>query len=121
MNERTILSAASVLGVFLFIVHWAQDVAIGIDRIGLQSYGGVAICLFWLLAATILREGKPGKVLLLLFSLFAAAMPSVHLKGTRIAEISRGEGGLLYLVVMLTLAVAAAFASVLAARELRRG
>jgi hypothetical protein len=124
MNERAWLTGASVLGVFLFIVHWSQDVALGIDRVGLQSYGGVAICLAWLLSATILRPYRWGKVVLLLFSLLAAAMPSLHLKGTRIATIATGEGALAYLVVMFTLAVAAAFATVLALRELigdRRG
>ena len=69
---------------------------------------------------TILREYKAGKVIVLLFSLLATAMPSIHLKGMRIGEIARAEGGLLYLVVMFTLAVATAYASVLSARELRR-
>ncbi len=121
MSERAWLTGASVLGVSLFIVHWAQDVALGIDRVGLQSYGGVAICLAWLLSATVLRETKAGKLVLLLFSLLAAAMPSLHLKGTRIATIATGEGGLAYLVVMFTLAVTAAFAAVLVVRELWRG
>jgi hypothetical protein len=121
MNDRATLTWTTVLGVFLFIVHWSQDVVLGIDRIGIQSYGGVAICLAWLSSATVLREYRAGKVLLLLFSLLATAMPALHLKGTRIAGIATGEGGLPYLVVMFTLAVAAAFSSVLAARELRRG
>jgi hypothetical protein len=120
VNERSWLTWISVLGVFLFIVHWSQDVALGIDRVGLQSYGGVAICLAWLLSATILREYGWGRVLLVLFSGLAAAMPALHLKGTRIAEIARGDGGLAYLVVMFTLAVAAALATVLAMRELVR-
>jgi len=120
MNERSWLTGSSVLGVVLFIVHWSQDVAFGIDRIGLASYGGVAICTLWLSSATILRDRRAGKVILLMFSILAAAMPSLHLKGTRIAELARGEGGLAYLVVMFTLAVSAAFATILTVRELRR-
>lgn len=120
MNERAWLTGASVLGVCLFIFHWAQDVALGIDQIGLQSYGGVAICLAWLSSATIFRDTKAGKIVLLLFSVLAAAMPALHLKGTRIATIATGDGGLAYLVVMITLAVAAAFATVLTIRELRQ-
>ena len=121
MNARAWLTLTSVVGVLLFIVHWAQDVAFGIDRVGVQSYGGVAICVFWLSSATILREYRAGKVVLLLFSLLAAAMPVLHLKGTRIAVIAQGEGGLAYLVVLFTLAVAAAYSAILAVRELRRG
>jgi hypothetical protein len=120
MNERATLTWTAVLGVFLFVVHWAQDVAFGIDRIGLYSYGGVALMTLWLTSATILRDGRAGKVILLLFSLLAAAMPALHLKGVRIAEIAKGEGGLLYLVVLLTLAVTAAFSALLTVRALRR-
>ena len=120
MNERATLTWTSVLGVFLFIVHWSQDVAFGIDQVGLQSYGGVAICVAWLSSATILRDYRAGKVVLLLFSLLAAAMPALHLQGTRIAGIAREEGGLLFLVVLFTLAVAASCSVILAARELRR-
>ena len=119
MNERAALTWTSIVGVLLFIVHWAQDVAFGIDRVGLQSYGGVGLMLLWLLGATILRDGRAGKVIVLLFSILAAAMPALHLKGTRIGEIVRGEGGLLYLLVLLTLAVTAAFSTVLAVRALR--
>lgn len=118
MNERTVLTWTSVLGVLLFIVHWSQDVALGIDGVGLQSYGGVAICLAWLSSATLLRRHRAGKALLVLFSLLATAMPALHLKGTRIATIAQGDGGLPYLVVMFTLAVAAGFATILATREL---
>ena len=107
MNERRWLTGASVLGILLFIVHWSQDVAFGIDRIGLQSYGGVAICLAWLSSATIFRDSRGGRVVLLLFSLLAAAMPALHLKGTRIVTIATGEGGLFYMVVLFTGAVAA--------------
>ncbi len=120
MNERAWLTGASMAGVALFIVHWSQDVVLGIDAVGMQSYVGVAICLAWLLSATVFRAGRPGRIVLLLFSLLAAAMPALHLRGTRIATIAVGEGGLAYLVVLFTGAVVSAFASVLAARALGR-
>ena len=128
MSERATLTVTSVLGVLLFIVHWTQDVVVGIDTVGIQSYGGVALMVLWLSAATILRDRRAGKVTLLLFSilaagmpvLLAAGMPVLHLKGSRILEIARGDGGLLYLLVLLTLAVTATFSAILAIRELRR-
>ncbi len=120
MSERATLTVTSVLGVLLFIVHWTQDVVVGIDTVGIQSYGGVALMVLWLSAATILRDRRAGKVTLLLFSILAAGMPVLHLKGSRILEIARGDGGLLYLLVLLTLAVTATFSAILAIRELRR-
>jgi hypothetical protein len=120
MNERKWLTGSSLVGVLLFIIHWSQDVALGLDRVGLQSYGGVAICVLWLSSATILRDGRVGRVLLLLFSILAAAMPSLHLKGSRIGEIARADGGLAYLVVLFTLAVTATFSTILVLRGFRR-
>jgi hypothetical protein len=71
-------------------------------------------------AATILGDHRVGKVIVVLFSVLAAAMPALHLKGTRVGEIARGDGGLLYVVVMLVLAVTAAFSAILGVRALLR-
>jgi len=120
MNERAILTGTSVLANALFDIHWAQDVALGIDRVGLQSYGGVVLSLAWLLVATILRDGRVGKWVQLVFCLLATALPALHLKGTRIAEIARGEGGLAFVLVLFSLGITAAFSAVLAGREIRR-
>lgn len=120
MNERAVLTGTSVLANALFVIHWAQDVALGIDRVGLQSYGGVALSLLWLLAATIMRDGRVGKWVQLVFCLLATALPALHLKGTRIAEIARGDGGLAFVLVLFSLGITAAFSAVLAVREIRR-
>ena len=120
MNERAVLMGTSVVANALFVIHWAQDVALGIDRVGLQSYGGVALSLLWLLAATIMRDGRVGKWVQLVFCLLATALPALHLKVPRIAEIARGDGGLAFVLVLFSLGIAAAFSAVLAVREIRR-
>lgn len=120
MNERALLTGTSILANALFVIHWAQDVALGLDRVGLRSYGGVALSLVWLLAATILRDGRVGKWVQLVFGLLATALPALHLKGTRIGEIARGEGGLAFVLVLFWLGITAGFSAVLAVRGIRR-
>jgi hypothetical protein len=63
MNERATLTVTSILGVLLFIVHWSQDVAVGIDSVGLQSYGGVLLMLAWLSGLLDSRGGDAGATL----------------------------------------------------------
>ena len=114
------LSASSVLAALLFALHWAQDVVIGLDRIGPQSFTMVVILLVWLSAALLFPERRAGHVILLILGFLSAGVTMLHLRGARIAEVAQGEQGLQFVLTLVLLGAAGAFAFVVGALELRR-
>ena len=102
MTNNRLLQVTSLVCALLFSIHWIQDVVLGIDRIGPQSIGGVAILLVWSCAALLGSDRRWGQVLMLLAGFFSVGITVLHLNGRRIAEIAAGDGGFAFLWVLVT-------------------
>lgn len=120
MTRPSLLSVSSALAALLFALHWAQDVVIGLDRVGPQSFTMVIILLVWLSAALLFPQRRAGHVILLILGFLAAGVTMLHLRGARIADVAKGDLGLQFLVTLVLLGAAGAFAFVVAILELRR-
>ncbi len=118
MKHTSLLSASSVLAALLFALHWAQDVVIGLDSVGPQSFTMVVILLVWLSAALLASDRRAGQVVLLILGLLSAGVTMLHLNGARIAEVAKGELGLQFMLTLVLLGAAGALSFVLGIRAL---
>jgi hypothetical protein len=69
----------------LFTLHHADDVVRGMAPGGLANLVPGLVLVVWLYATLELPERRSGYVILLVASLFAAAMPVVHMTGPGLA------------------------------------
>ena len=121
MPHRLTLQVTSVLCALLFSLHWADEVARGIERGTVSAYGGILILFVWLYAALALVERRLGIVLLLVASILASGVPVLHMQGVglvggRIAANS--SGALFWVWTNIAMGAVGLVAFALAARSL---
>lgn len=120
-KHHVTLLVTSALTAVLFLIHVVQDYVRGVDKLGPQSVGGIAILLVWLLGALVLGERRAGQVIMLLAGFFATGIAVLHLNGSRIGEVWKSNGAFAFILVLLALGVTGALSFILAIVALRRG
>jgi hypothetical protein len=81
MKDRATLTIASLLSIVLFSLHWADEVARGIEPGTLNAAGGLVILGAWLSATLVFAERRWGLVLVLLGAILASGVPVLHMSG----------------------------------------
>jgi hypothetical protein len=81
MNQQRTLTITSLLAIVLFTLHWADEIARGIEPGTISSAGGFAILFVWLYATLVIADRRSGLVILLLGSLLASGVPILHMTG----------------------------------------
>ena len=81
MNDQRTLTIASLLSIILFSLHWADEVARGLEPGTLSGYGGLVILAVWLSATLVFADRLWGLVLIFLGALLASAIPVMHMQG----------------------------------------
>jgi len=81
MRDHVTLTITSLLSIVLFSLHWADEVARGIEPGTTSAVGGLLILFVWLYATLVIGDRRSGLVLLLLGSLLAAGVPILHMQG----------------------------------------
>jgi len=66
----------------------------------------------------VLTERRSGYVIMLLGGLFAAAMPVLHMTGSRYPAIATSSGGFFFIWSLIVVGVTGSFAVILSARAL---
>src|SRR5215207_3623606 len=89
MKENVMLTIASLLSVFLFTAHLADDIVRGFERGGLSNLIAVPIAVIWLYGTLVLAERRSGLVIVLLFSTLACGVPVIHMLGKGVGLASR--------------------------------
>jgi len=95
MKDHVTLTVSSLVSIVLFSLHWADEVARGIEPGTMSAVGGLVILLVWLYATVVIGHKRAGLVFLVLASLLAAGVPILHMQhagwvGGRIAPNSGG-------------------------------
>jgi hypothetical protein len=116
MKRSVLLIVTSLLSILLMTLHLADDYVRGLSTPGPDNVIGVAILLVWLYGTLMLAEHRAGYVIVLLGSLFASAMPVLHMNGKSYPEIALSGGGFFFIWTVLTIGVTGAFSLILAAR-----
>jgi hypothetical protein len=123
MNRNITLTVTSLLTILLFTLHFADDIARGIEPGGTSNYTGVVIAAVYLYATLALADRRTGLVLMLLGAIGSAGVPYIHMKGAGLLgpRVVAHEGGILLWVWTLTaLGATGLVSTVLTARELWR-
>ena len=80
MKHRITLTITSLLSILFFSLHWADEIARGLEKGTISSFGGLIILAVWLCGALVL-SGRFGLVILLLGSILASGVPILHMQG----------------------------------------
>jgi hypothetical protein len=81
MKHRATLTVMSLFSILLFSLHWADEVARGLEPGTVSAAGGLLILAVWLSAALVFPERRWGLVIILLGSLLASGVPVLHMQG----------------------------------------
>lgn len=95
MNRNVTLTITSLLSIVLFSLHWADEVARGLEPGTMSAFGGFLILAVWLSATLVFADRRWGLVLILIGALLASGVPVLHMQGAglvgkRIAANSSG-------------------------------
>jgi hypothetical protein len=123
MKPPVTLTITSLLSVLFFSLHWADEIARGIEPGTMAAYGGFVILFVWLCGALVLAERRLGLAIILVGSLLASLVPVLHMQGAgltggRIAANS--SGAFFWVWTNIALGASGMISFVLAARELWR-
>ena len=94
MPQRT-LTVTSLLTILLFSLHWADEIARGIEPGTIAAVGGFGILLVWLYGTLAIGEKRSGLFVQLLGAVLGGGVPILHMHhagwvGGRIATNSPG-------------------------------
>ncbi|HEX5043949.1 MAG TPA: hypothetical protein VFV75_13645 [Candidatus Polarisedimenticolaceae bacterium] len=122
MSHRGTLTVASLLSIVLFSLHWADEVARGIEPGTIAAVGGLLILAVWLYATLVLADRRWGLLLLLLGSILGSGVPVLHMQGAGLTggRIAHSDGVLFWVWTLLALGPTSMVSAVLSARALWR-
>jgi len=121
MKNHITLTITSLLSILFFSLHWADEVARGIEPGTVSAFGGLLILAVWLCATLVLAGRRSGLVILLVGSILASGVPVLHMQGAglvggRIAANS--SGALFWVWTNIALGASGMLSFVLSARAL---
>jgi len=81
MKDHVTLTISSLLSIVLFSLHWAHEVARGLEPGTVSAAGGLVILAVWLCATLVFADRQWGLVLVLLGAILASGVPVLHMQG----------------------------------------
>jgi hypothetical protein len=81
MKHQVTLTVSSLLSIVLFSLHWAHEVARGLEPGTLAASGGLVILAVWLCGTLVSTESRWGLVIVLLGAILASGVPVLHMQG----------------------------------------
>jgi hypothetical protein len=126
MKHAITLTITSLLSILLFSLHWADEVARGLEPGTVSAVGGLLILAVWLSATLVFAERPLGLVLILLGSILATGVPVLHMQGRGLVAGRYANTSAMFFWVWtnIALGVSGMLSLVLSARalwSLRRG
>ena len=118
MRPSAMLTVTSIFSILLLSLHIAHDIVLGFSGGGIENLYGIAILVVYLCGALLLRDRRAGLVIVLLGSLFTAAMPVIHMTGAGL-RAGGSAGALLFVWTLYALGVAGTFGVILSALAFR--
>ncbi len=119
MRHRLTLTISSVLSILLFTIHWADDIALGIDKGGGKGWMALLVLTAWLYVTIVHVERRAALVVILLLSLLAWGITVLHMQGAIFGGRAASPNGVFFWTwTLIALGVNAMFSVILAARSL---
>ena len=126
MKRSVMLTITSLLSILFFSLHWADEVARGLEPGTISAFGGLLILAVWLSATLVFADRRWGLVLILLGAILASGVPVLHMLGRGLVGGRYANTSAMFFWVWTNIALGASgmLSVVLSARELwnlRRG
>jgi len=119
MKPNVMLMIASLLSIILMIFHMTDDIVRGMEPGTLFDLIIVPILAVWLYGTLVLRERRPGYIIVLVASLLGLLVPIIHMKGAGVGgAIAKSSGGFFFIWTLIALGVTSLFSVMLSARAL---
>ncbi len=119
MKPNVMLMIASLLSIILMIFHMTDDIVRGMEPGTLFDLIIVPILAVWLYGTLVLRERRPGYIIVLVASLLGLLVPIIHMKGAGVGgAIAKSSGGFFFIWTLIALGVTSLFSAILSARAL---
>lgn len=96
MKPSVLLTGTTLLTAFFLTLHVADDIARGMDTIGLHSLPAMLVLGLWLYGTLVLSGRRSGYILQLLLALLGLGVVIIHLRGTRMGQIAVSSGGVVF-------------------------
>jgi hypothetical protein len=111
------LTPTSLLAIVLLSLHVADDVVRGYSGGGIENLVGILMLVVWLYATLVAPHRRWGRLVVLLGSVLAAAMPVLHFSGAGVGDaLARSSGALFFVWMLYALGVTGTFGLLLAVR-----
>lgn len=124
MNHHRILVGTTLLCVFLFTIHLADDMVRGFEKGGLWNLTAIPNFTIWACGTLVSRERRSGYVLMLLGGLLGLCVPIAHMRGRGLGVIAKSSGGFFFSWTVIAIGMTALVSVILSIRGLwmlRRG
>ena len=112
MKPSALLVGTTLITALFLLLHVADDIARGMDTIGLHTLTAMGVFGLWLYGILVLRDRWPGYVLQLLLAILGLGVVVIHLKGAHIGQVAVSSGGVIFVWTLFVIATAS-FMSVL--------
>jgi hypothetical protein len=96
MKPAVLLTGTTLITALFLTLHVADDIARGIDTIGLHSLIAMFVLGLWLYGTLVLRGRRSGYILQLLLAILGLGVVVIHLKGTHMSQIAVSSGGVVF-------------------------
>ncbi len=120
MKPNITLTITSLLSILFFSLHWADEVARGIEPGTVSAFWGLLILAVWLYGTLALGERRSGLVIILLGSILGSVVPAVHMRGAGLVggRIANTSGMFFWVWMLIALGASGLLSFVLSARAL---
>ena len=120
MKRSVMLTITSLLSILFFSLHWADEVARGLEPGTISAFGGFLILAVWLSATLVFADRRWGLVLILLGAILASGVPILHMQGRGLVHGRYGNTNHMFFWVWTNIALGASgmLSLVLSARAL---
>lgn len=120
MKPNITLTITSLLSILFFSLHWADEVARGIEPGTVSAFWGLLILAVWLYGTLALGERRSRLVIILLGSILGSVVPAVHMRGAGLVggRIANTSGMFFWVWMLIALGASGLLSFVLSARAL---
>ena len=119
MKPNVLLVVTSLVSILLMSLHIAEDIVLGFEGGGLTNLFAIGVLVVYLCAALLGSERRWGLTVLLLGSLLAVVMPTIHMMGAGVG-VKRSAGAFFFVWTLYALGITGTFGVILSARALWR-
>jgi hypothetical protein len=121
MKQSVMLTIASLLSIFFFTLHLADDIARGFEPGTATNLSAIPTFVLWLYGTLVLFERRWGYIITLLGGLFALVVPLAHVRGKGFgvaSSLGHSSGHFFFVWILIAIGVTGLFSVILSVHGL---